>query len=98
MKWSQEELNKAASEINRRASADADFRKLCLEKPAEALRMVSSPEVPDNVQINIIESASGYDYRIVLPDYDDGELSDETISKIAGGICATHNYCTLDLH
>jgi len=87
MNWNQDEIATVLNEINKRAASDADFRKLCIEKPNEAIRMVSGNVVPEGVKIKIIENSPGYDYTHVLPDFTGGELSEDEISKVAGGLC-----------
>ncbi len=94
MKWTEEKINQAITDIKKRASEDETFRKLCLGHPNEAIRKVSGIEVPSGAKINIIENDPGVDHTIILPPYSHA-LKDEELVKIAGGSrcvkSTTHN-------
>ncbi len=98
MDITEEKINQVIKELQKRASEDNDFRKLCLDNPNEAIRKVSDIEVPEDVKINIIQNDPGIDHTIILPP-EPHTLSDEDMHRIAGGRdrtyrCFTKGDCT----
>src|SRR4030042_1266533 len=83
--WTQEEVNEAIELIGKKASTDAEFRKLALTKPNEAVKKVMNKEVPSGYKLKIIENAAGFDQTFVLPNMQIEELSDADLDAVAGG-------------
>jgi len=50
-----EELKSVMGELFKRAQTDAEFRKLCLENPAEAIFQMSGKRVPADATLSFIE-------------------------------------------
>lgn len=98
MVWTKLEVEKAIDIIRNLASKDAEFRRLCLTDPNEAIRKVTGKEVPDGYRVKLIENQPGYDSTFVLPDLIRSELSDEELDRVAGGRggCDRDGYC--DVH
>ena len=83
--WTQDEVNKAIELIGKKASTDADFRKLALTNPNEAVKKVMNKDVPSGYKLKIIENAAGVDQTFVLPNIQSEELSDADLDAVAGG-------------
>ncbi|MFY9279539.1 MAG: NHLP leader peptide family RiPP precursor [Caldicoprobacterales bacterium] len=83
--WNQVEIKSVLTNVIERSTFDADFRKLCLENPKEAIRQYSDKEIPDDFEIKMVENEATI--TIVLPDFKgtDGELSDLELDQVAGG-------------
>jgi hypothetical protein len=52
---SPDELKTVMAALFKRAQTDADFRKLCLENPHEAIYQMSGKRVPADATLNFIE-------------------------------------------
>jgi hypothetical protein len=50
-----DEMKKVMGVVFKRAQTDAEFRKLCLESPAEAIHQISGKRLPENATLNFIE-------------------------------------------
>jgi len=84
MNWTEEKINQVIKDIKKKASEDETYRKLCLDKPNEAIKQISGMEVPDGVKINIIENEPGIDHTVIIPP-GAAELSGQELDYIAGG-------------
>jgi len=89
MNWTEEKINQVIKDIKKKASEDETYRKLCLDKPNEAIKQISGMEVPEGVKINMIENKPGTAHTIVLPP-EPGSIKDEEMDKIAGGRASSH--------
>ena len=85
--WNQQEIDKAYGEIYQRSKRDADFRKLVLEKPKEAIKQITGKEVPEKFKLKIVESDPNYALTLLLPEFMGDELSDDELEQVAGGTC-----------
>jgi hypothetical protein len=83
--WTQQEVDKAIELVGKKASIDADFRKLALTNPNEAIKKVMNKEVPSGFKLKIIENVPGIDQTYVLPNMQTEELSDADLDAVAGG-------------
>ena len=79
----QSEFAEAIKAVMKRASADAEFRKLCLEDAEAAVREASGIELPAGVKIQFAEELE--EQVFLLPPLGDGELSDEELENVSGG-------------
>ena len=90
--WTQGEVDKAISDVTRRAVRDRNFRRLLLQDPGKAIEQVSGRAVPEGYRIKVLEADSDYDSLFVLPPLVSKELTDSEIEEVAGGMC-TGNIC-----
>ena len=87
--WTQEEMDKAYGLIYQKSMRNADFRKLALENPNEAINQVIGKDVPEGFRLKVIEGDPNADLTVVLPDFRGDELSDDELENVAGGgFCA----------
>ncbi|MFY9177148.1 MAG: hypothetical protein WBI74_05265 [Caldicoprobacterales bacterium] len=71
IQWTPEEVRSVMEKVIERSTTDADFRKLCLENPKEAIKEFAEKEIPDNFDIKMIENKATV--TIVLPDFKGAE-------------------------
>ncbi|MGQ0547936.1 MAG: hypothetical protein ACT4P3_21830 [Betaproteobacteria bacterium] len=55
----EEELKRAVEKIFKLSQTDPEFRKLCLSKPNEAIRLITGKAVPADIKIQFLDSPSG---------------------------------------
>lgn len=85
MIWTSAEVAAAVEKLGELASRDCEFRSLCLNDPARAIRQATGKTVPQGYKIRIIENSPGFDATFVLPDLIRSELSDDELDRVAGG-------------
>ena len=85
--WTEEKVLKTLEEIGKKATTDAEFRKLCLNNPGAAVKKVSGEDLPEGLKINVVENAGAH-MTFVLPDMVTGELNEGDLDKVAGGVGA----------
>jgi hypothetical protein len=88
MAWTRAEVDRVLADIIQRARQDPAFRRLCLEKPAAAVKEVASEELPPDFKLRFVDNDHA-DMVVVLPDAtpaEAGQLSDEELSAVSGGI------------
>ena len=85
MKWTQEEIEKAMTDVRKKAMTDKTFRELALAEPLKALREINDKDVPEGLKIKVIESDPAYHMTFVLPQMAGGDLSDDELEQVAGG-------------
>ena len=78
---SREEL---APRLVQKAQDDPDFRQRLLDNPRQVVEEHLGGEVPDYMEINVVEETPTRVY-IVLPPETQRELSDEDLDSVAGG-------------
>ena len=78
-----------AQAVATRAAVDRAFRSRLLADPRNAVAEVLGHQLPDSFRIKFIEKDPGVDALIVLPDLapTSGELSQEELEAVAGGLC-----------
>ena len=91
MNWKQDEINKAYSEIQKYAATDKAFRAELLTNPRSAIEKFTGKVFPEGYSIKIIESDPNYSATFVLPHMNTGELSDDDLDNVAGGISQCPN-------
>lgn len=86
MKWTREDLDEAMVKIEKLASTDTDFRKLCLSDPHAAIKQATGKDVDPGYKLKFVENEDGYE-TFVLPDFKGSgdELSDSDLDSVAGG-------------
>jgi hypothetical protein len=86
-----EEIEKKAIE---KAWEDENFKKNLMEKPHQAIAQIGV-NVPEKIDIKVVEESAGVLYLVlpVNPETLAGELSDENLDGVAGGVCK--NFCVI---
>jgi hypothetical protein len=79
-----EDLNKQWSQVVAKAWTDASFKKQLLADPAAALKQ-QGIDVPRGLQVKVVENTDQVLY-LVLPPKPSGEISEEDLERVAGGI------------
>ena len=77
--------HEAEAVLRARAAADPGFRSELLAHPAEAVSRVLGVPFPKDVTLTVLEETDRQIY-LVLPAPAPGELSDDQLSAVAGGI------------
>jgi hypothetical protein len=92
--WNDDKWNAALDKVLERSTTDAEFRKLCLSDAHAAIEKASGQPLPREVRIRFTTEAS--EMAVRLPDFrGSGELSDEELESVAGGLCiSTTSFCT----
>jgi hypothetical protein len=89
MAWSKDLVERVLADIIRRSQRDPVFRQLCLQDPAEAVKAITSEDLPDGFKPRFVDNDRA-DLTVVLPDpivAGQGQgLSDEELSSVSGGI------------
>ena len=69
-----------------KASQDADFKARLMSDPKAAIAEETGAELPDNLEITVLEESANH-YYLVLPleAQDSEELSEEALEAVAGG-------------
>ena len=104
MKWTQEELEQLYQQVNAKAAADEAFRKEIMEKPRQTLEAFAGRPLPDDFNLKIVESDSGYAASYIVPDFVQGELDAQelgadALGKVSGGntpIFVIVSVCSID--
>ncbi len=86
MAWTAEDVEKALTTIKNKAATDASFRARMLADPHKAIEEATGHKVPASLKIKVVESDPAYHMTFVLPEMAPEELSDEALSKVAGGV------------
>ena len=87
MSWTKEQVQEAVTQIYKKATTDAAYRKRLLQDPYGAIKEVAGKEVPQSFKINVIDG-TGYHANIVLPALRKqvDELTDTELEAVAGGM------------
>lgn len=90
--------NNAVETVISRAAVDADFRRLLVDSPAEAISQATGIQLPEHVTLKFVEKEKGVDAMFVLPDYVnvEAELSAEELEAVAGGVSETEELAWCD--
>jgi len=86
MLWNQEKINEIYFQVRELAASSEIFRAELLQNPSVAIAKVAGIELPENFNIRIIENDPTYTATFVLPPLISGELSDEDLDNVAGGV------------
>ncbi|NME99554.1 NHLP leader peptide family RiPP precursor [Aneurinibacillus aneurinilyticus] len=86
MNWNIEKVNKALETLKQKATIDNEFRTLCLNNPAEAVKQATGMEVPEGFKLRVIDNAGAH-LTVVLPDLQvgEGELDETELTQVSGG-------------
>lgn len=83
--WTDETAKRVLEEVTQKSKTDAEFRKLCLSNPREAIAQVSKTPLPPNFKIRFVEN-EGANMTVVLGDAVSGvELQDADLEAVVGG-------------
>jgi hypothetical protein len=88
--WTNEELQKALTEVTRRATVDPNFRSLAISDGRKAIASINPKPLPSHMNFEFVDN-SGPTKTIGLPDLiaDAGvELNDLELASVAGGSTA----------
>ena len=93
MKWTRADLDAAMDKIEKLASTDLTFRKLCLSDPHAAIKKATGKDVDPGYKLKFIENQNGYE-TFVLPDFQGSgdELSNADLDAVAGGWSAPKTF------
>jgi len=93
MKWTREDLDAAMAKIEKLASTDLNFRKLCFNDPHAAIKQATGNDVDPSVKLRFLENEAGYE-TFVLPDFQGAgdELSNADLDAVAGGHSADKSF------
>ena len=95
MYWTKEQTDRILRDIMARSQRDEAFRRLCLEDSGAAVKEISGHEVTPGFTVRFVDNA-GADLTLVLPDPigSEGQLSDEELSSVRGGVIGGANIGT----
>ena len=82
---SAEQQNKTWSQIVAEAWANAAFKKRLLADPAAALKE-QGIDVPQGVQVKVVQDTAGLRHLVLPCGVEGGELSEEALAHAAGGM------------
>jgi hypothetical protein len=77
------------AEVIAKAWADGDFKARLVADPAGTLA-AEGIELPPGLKLNVIADAPGTATFVIPPPPADGEISEEHLGAIAGGMCSTY--------
>jgi hypothetical protein len=82
-----DETDRIFRDIFARSQRDPEFRQLCLTDAAAAVTEISGQSVPPGFALRFVDNAGAH-LTLVLPDPvgAEGELSDEELSGVSGGL------------
>ena len=79
-----EEQGKQYGQLIAKAWSDEEFKARLLANPKDAMAEVGM-DVPEGVEIEVVESTQEKVY-LIIPPKPDGELSDDDLDKVSGGL------------
>ncbi len=90
MAWNDDIVNEIFAKCKQKAMVDKDFRAKILADPRGVIEETAGEKLPDDFQIQIIESDPVASMAFFLPPMaeTDVELSDEDLENVAGGLCS----------
>lgn len=83
--WTQEEVNKAITNLTSKSAVNKEFRRTLLQHPERAIEQETGKKIPPGYRIRVIEADPEYDQTFVLPPMVSESLSDEELEEVAGG-------------
>jgi len=86
MAWTQQKVDETYRKVVTLATTDEDFRRELLQNPNMAIERITGESLPENYSIKVIESDPAYFATFVLPPFTMGELSDDELDNVAGGL------------
>ena len=94
MAWTQDKVNEIYLLAQNLAAKDRAFRAELLNDPKAAIEKLTSEVLPEDYSIKIIESDPAYSATFVLPLMLSGDLSDDELASVAGGLCDIDAACS----
>lgn len=70
-----------------KAQEDPDFKQELIGNPKAAIQKVLGLEVPDAIDVQVLEESPTILYLVLPVDPDSVELPDEMLDRVAGGMC-----------
>ena len=86
MKWTQEKIDEIYLRARDLAARDTEFRAELLKDPVVAIEALLGEALPKNYSIKLVESDPNYTATFVLPPLSSGEISDDALDGVAGGV------------
>jgi hypothetical protein len=77
----------AEERIVAKSLEDAEFRSALMANPKAVLAQELGGELPDDIEIEVIEETDSKFYLVLPPVMVEEELSDEQLEAVAGGGC-----------
>ncbi len=81
---SMEEAQKNYGKVVAKAWSDEDFKAKLMADPKSVLKE-NGVEVPDDIEIKVVENSDKQVHFILPPKPKEGQLSDEELGRVAGG-------------
>ena len=69
-----------------RAKKDTNFRKLLISNPRAAVRDEVGVDLPSGLKVQVMEETSDQIYLVLPPAGPQGELSDDQLESLSGGV------------
>lgn len=86
MSWTAQDVEKAFEAVRAKAALDKAFRERLLADPHQAVFEITGRKIPSAFKIKVLEADPAYNMTFVLPEMASEELSEESLSKVAGGV------------
>jgi len=88
MAWTQKKIDETYLLARQLSATDSVFRAELLNDPSVAIEKLTGEKLPGKVNIKVIESDPAYAATFVLPPMVSGEISDDDLDNVAGGVAS----------
>lgn len=88
MAWTREKMNEIYRKAQQAAVTDGEFRKELLRDASAAIAKLAGEELPEDINVKVIERDPQYAATFVLPPMASGELDDGDLPRGVKGFCA----------
>ena len=88
MAWTKEKISEIYGLIQKKAITDEEFREELLANTNETIEKIAGEALPEGFQVKVIENDPAYAATFVLPPMASGELGEEELNAVAGGLCS----------
>lgn len=97
MVWTQDKVNEIYLLARNLAAKDRVFRDELITNPKATIEKLIDEALPEDYSIKIIESDPAYSATFVLPLMLSGDLSDDELDNVAGGVNVLNGQCGADV-
>jgi len=80
-----EQAQQALQQVLERSAVDAEFREKLLNSPQDALSSHPDLEIPDDLDIDFVDSDAKVTHVLPNPVDEENELNEEELETVAGG-------------